>query len=267
MPGLGRQALKLAEVPALREGVVKRGIREMVCDKLQALIACGVLQVGDLLPGERELAEALGVSRETVRGAIQILAGRGIVEISHGARTRITNIDVGAVTIGIGTAQAINAYDIETVHNARLVIERNVVAKAAVRIDDATIARLEESLAAQRAAKNDPVRFLICDREFHIAIYRASGEPLLCDMTIDLYAYMLNHRRDAVSRPGAIARSCQDHAAIVAALRARDPAALVAAFDHHLHRIYRTTRVILESRARSSRLPPGRVDALHPGGD
>jgi DNA-binding FadR family transcriptional regulator len=266
MPGVGRQSLKLEEVPSLREGVVKRGIRDVVCEKLQALIASGVLQVGDVLPSERELAQALGVSRETVRGAIQILVGRGIVDVSHGARTRIAKSDVGTVMIGISAARVIDSYDIEAVHSARMVIERNVVAKAAVRIDDATLARLDASLAAQHEARNDPVRFLICDREFHVAIYRASREPLLCDMTIDLYAYMLEHRRRAISRPGAIAKSCRDHAAIVAALRAHDAAAVVAAFDHHLNRIYRTTRVILESEARASGLPAG-AGSLDPDAD
>ena len=259
MHGLGKQALNLSDVSSLREGVVKRGIREIVGDKLQALIASGVLQLNDVLPGERELAQAFGVSRETVRGAIQILAGRGIVEISHGARTRIANCDVGPVTIGVSTAQAINSYDIEAVHSARLVIERQVVARAVEHIDDATLDRLDENLAAQREAKDDPVRFLICDREFHVTIYRASQEPLLCDMTIDLYAYMLEHRRRVISRPGAIAKSCRDHVAIVAALRARDAAAVVAAFDHHLDRIYRTTRTILDMEARSSDLPAGGV--------
>jgi DNA-binding FadR family transcriptional regulator len=267
MSGLSKQASTFPDVSTLREGVVKRGIRDIVCEKFQTLIASGVLQVGDVLPGERELAEALDVSRETVRGAIQILAGRGIVEVSHGTRTRVARSDVGPVTIGIGTAKAINSYDIEAVHSARLVVERNVVAKAAARIDEATLDRLEDNLVAQKATKDDPVRFLICDREFHVAIYRAAKDPLLCDITIDLYAYMLEHRRRAVSRPGAIAKSCRDHAAIVAALRAHDVGAVVAAFDHHLNRIYRTTRVVLESDTRASGLPAGQVVPFDPDAD
>jgi DNA-binding FadR family transcriptional regulator len=256
---LNREPSTLTGVSSLREGVVKRGIRDIVCDKLQTLIASGVLQVDDVLPGERELAEAFDVSRETVRGAIQILAGRGIVEVSHGSRTRVARSDVGPITIGIGMAKAIDSYDIDAVHGARLVIERHVVAEAATRIDDATLNRLDESLAAQKEAGNDPVRFLICDREFHVAIYRASQNPLLSDMTIDLYAYMLEHRRRAVSRPGAIAKSHRDHTAIVAALRAHDVAAVVAAFDQHLNRIYRTTRVVLDSDKHASNLPAGEV--------
>ncbi|WP_413991402.1 FadR/GntR family transcriptional regulator [Labrys okinawensis] len=236
----------LEHVPELRHGVVRRQVRELVADKIASLIAAGILQVADTLPSERHLAVALQVSRETVRGAMQILAGRGIIGISHGARTRVLSADVGPVTSGLHEPRIINRYDIEAIHAARLLVERPVVADAARRVDAATLAMLESSLEAQREAIGDPVRFLICDREFHVAIYRACGNDLLADFVIDLYLYAMPHRRKAVSQPGAIALSCQDHAAILAGLRARDPKAVVAAFGIHLDRIYTTTRSILE---------------------
>ena len=71
----------------------------------------------------------------------------------------------------------------------------------------------------------------------------------------------------AVSRPGAIAKSRRDHAEIVGALRAHDVEAVVAAFDRHLDRIYRTTRVILEGDAGASALPAGKVVAFGPNDD
>src|SRR3569623_791155 len=84
MQALAKQLSVFAGVTELRDGLVKRGMRDIVCDKLQMLIASGVLQVGDVLPGERELAAALGVSRETVRGAVQTLAVRpGAIQQSY----------------------------------------------------------------------------------------------------------------------------------------------------------------------------------------
>jgi len=241
-----------AGVTELRDGLVKRGMRDIVCDKLQMLIASGVLQVGDVLPGERELAAAMGVSRETVRGAVQTLSARGILEVSHGARTRVISAEVGPITIGIGKPKALDSYDIDSVHGARLVVERQVVAEAARKIDAVTLGQLQENLQAQRAADGDPVRFLIADREFHLAIYRASENPLLADFTMDLYAYMLDHRRRAVARPGAIDLSYRDHVAIVDALCEHDEAAVVAAFDAHLKRIYQTTRSVMRDDAQAS---------------
>jgi len=243
-----REQVLPALVPGFRSEIAKLTVRERISDKLASLIASGILQVGDELPSERELASMLSVSRETVRGAIQTLAGRGIVEVAHGLRTRVARADIDSLTIGVTSPRAINSYDLEAVHHARLLVERALVADAARTMDDETLARLDRSLAIQRSAMADPVHFLICDREFHLAIYRSAGNPLLTDFVIDLYTYMLDHRRAAMSRPGAIEKSYEDHLAIMNALRSRDADATVAAFGRHIDRIYATTLSILKER-------------------
>jgi len=237
----------LAQVPDIRAQITRRTVRERISDKLASLIASGILHLGDELPSERELASLLSVSRETVRGAIQTLAAKGIVEISHGSRTRVVSTDIDTLKIGVTSPSAINSYDLESVHGARLLIERAVVADAAERIDGETLRRLESSLSIQRRTLRDPVHFLICDREFHLAIYRSASNRLLADFVVDLYNFMLDHRRVAVSQPGAIAQSYRDHLAIVEALRRRDPEAVVAAFTRHIDRIYATTVAILDA--------------------
>jgi DNA-binding FadR family transcriptional regulator len=78
----------------LREAIHKQTAKEMIRDKIVSPIASGILQLGDELPSERELARMLLVSRETVRGAIQRLAGEGVVRVSQGSRTRVANLNV-----------------------------------------------------------------------------------------------------------------------------------------------------------------------------
>jgi DNA-binding FadR family transcriptional regulator len=181
-----------------------------------------------------------------VRGGIQNLAARGILEISHGARTRVRRSDVGPLTIGVATARAVEAYDIESVHAARLLIEKEVVADAARHIDQRRLALLDTLLNAQKRAIEDPVRFLISDHEFHAAIYQASPNRLLADFSTDLYSYMMEYRRRVMARPGAIAISYSDHLAITDALRAHDPDAAAEAFAIHTGRIYTTTQGLLQ---------------------
>ncbi|MET4634241.1 FadR/GntR family transcriptional regulator [Kaistia defluvii] len=239
----------IAELPSFREAIVKRPLTTVISDKIATLIASGILQVGDALPSERQLADALNVSRDAVRGGIQMLAARGILEISHGARTRVRSNEVGPVAVGFAMARAVNSYDIESVHAARLLVDRQVVADAARNIDDAGVAVLEALLEAQTETLDDPVRFLISDREFHVALYQASGNPLLADISTDLYAYMMQYRREAMASPGAIATSYADHVAIVAAVKARDPDAAAEAFAAHTGRIYTTTQPFLKGGA------------------
>ena len=99
----------------------------------------------------------------------------------------------------------------------------------------------------------DPVHFLICDREFHLTIYRSCGNPLLADFVTDLYTFMLDHRRTAVSQPGAIEKSYLDHVAIFNALKARDPQAATDAIGRHIDRIYATTVEVLADEPKPKR--------------
>jgi DNA-binding FadR family transcriptional regulator len=223
-------------------GVPKLSMKDFVVRKITTFIATGVLNVGDALPSERELAAALSVSRETIRGAILILATRGILSVAQGARTVVASDDLGDLAIQSARYRDIAAYSLEDVHRARLVVEDAVARAAAERIEGATLELLAKSIAAQEAAQDDPVRFLIADREFHTAIYLASGNAVLADMASDLYSYLLDHRRRAVSLPGRIDMSIADHRAILAGLSARDPAAAAEAFAIHETRIYTTTK-------------------------
>jgi GntR family transcriptional regulator, transcriptional repressor for pyruvate dehydrogenase complex len=67
-------------------------VAEKVAAQLKKLIADGVLKVGDRLPSERDLSEQLGVSRTSVREALQQLEMLGILETSHGGGSIVKNI-------------------------------------------------------------------------------------------------------------------------------------------------------------------------------
>ncbi|MFC7067957.1 FadR/GntR family transcriptional regulator [Brucella rhizosphaerae] len=234
--------LLLDKGAGLGRDLERRTIRDVIADKIGALIASGLLSVGDELPGERELATALSVNRQTVRGAIQILAARGVLEVAQGARTRVASIDLTGLSIGITSRLNVDLYDVHAVHAARLLVEQQIVGDAAERISDDTLEVLRRSLDAQTSCMYDPVRFLICDREFHVTIYRECGNPLLADIVTDLYTYMMEHRRRAVAQPGAVNGSFADHQMILSALEKRDRIAAMAAFAAHEERIYVSTK-------------------------
>jgi len=232
----------LTDDSAALRGVTKRSMKDFVVQKIATFIATGILDVGDPLPGERELAAALSVSRETVRGAILILSTRGILSVAQGTRTVVASIELGDLAVQSSRYRDVSGYSLDDVHEARLLIEDRVVRAAAVRIESTTLETLRKSVAAQEAASDDPVRFLICDREFHTTIYRAGGNAALADMAADLYSYLLDHRRRVVAKPSSIATSIADHRTILAGLEARDPDAAARAFAIHETRIYTSTK-------------------------
>jgi DNA-binding FadR family transcriptional regulator len=232
-----------ARFPHLCGAIYKQTAKEMVRDKIVSLIASGVLQIGDELPGEREFAEMLLVSRETVRGAIQRLAGEGVVQVSHGSRTRVTkrSSDIGVGAIGSNDPNAINGYSLKSVSEARQLVETSLVSNATMRLTPDDIKRLEYSLEAQTLAVRDPVRFLICDREFHLTVYYAAENRLLADFVANMYAHMMEQRKIVVSNAGVIEQSLEDHRNILAALKARDPEAATESFRQHITNVYATS--------------------------
>ncbi|MFQ6554212.1 FadR/GntR family transcriptional regulator [Aestuariibius insulae] len=240
--------LQLEDTKALMGDVSRRSVRDVIAEKLAALVSSGVLSVGDELPSERELAASLSVSRETVRGAIAILASHGVLRVAHGARTTVAKADTRSLAAGTPSVGFHGSYDLESVHEARLLVEQRIAAKAAKGIDAAGLAAFRASIAAQEDCGDDPVRFLLCDREFHTALYRAAGNEALFDIAMSLYNHLLDHRRRIVAQPGSIAESLSDHRLILQAMEARDAKAAERAVIDHATRIYVTTRAFLDSK-------------------
>lgn len=230
----------------IKAGLSKRTIREQVGQRIAAMVQSGLLREGDELPSERELAATLEVSRETVRGAIQMLAAIGMVEISQGSRTRV----IGTIDFPLADrvwGRAGTRRSAHEVYEARRVVELPTVRLAVERIDDAGVQRLRRLVDAQREMTEDPVRFQISDAEFHDVIYRAGGNPLLADFLHEMYSFGLEFRRRVLLAKGSVSLSLQDHIRILEAFERRDAAAAVEAMENHLNRIHRTTLDVMTS--------------------
>ena len=235
----------LARIPGDNSQIAKRTIKEQISDKLAYMIHSGLLRPGDELPSERELAATLGVSRETVRGAIGVLQARQMIEVSQGARTRVLGRGPIPLHESVGVLGSLKDRSLQEVTEARAAVEMQVVWLAAQRIKAAELTRLQALVDEQRSMLTDPVRFQISDQEFHHTLYRACGNALLAEVVFDFYGYALEFRRLALQRKGAIAHSVEEHWAIVSALRTRKPEVAVAAMRKHLEQVHRTTRAVM----------------------
>ncbi|PZW44922.1 DNA-binding FadR family transcriptional regulator [Humitalea rosea] len=222
----------------LRAGLSKRTVRAQITDKLAGMIVTGLLRAGDEMPSERDLAEALEVSRETVRGAIQALVARGMIGVAQGARSRVLGQEGW---LAAKPALAVSRYSAAEIHGARLQLEVAAASEAARHIGTEALQHLHVLVEAQGRALRDPAIFHICGAEFHTGIHRASGNRLLAAILVEIYGQAQQLRRPVLEAPGATRRSWQDHQRILAAIAQRDPEAADAAMTEHLSRI-RTQR-------------------------
>lgn len=227
-------------------------MREQVAQRIANMIQSGLLRRGDELPSERELTMTLEVSRETVRGAIQMLAAVGMVEISQGSRTRVVGTDGFPGQSG-SPDRAGSSRSAQEVYEARLLVELPVARLAVARIDDAGIGRLRRLVEAQHQMTEDPVRFQISDAEFHDVIYRAAGNGLIADFLHETYSFGLEFRRVVLLGENAVTLSLHDHMEILDGFERRDPAAATEAMERHLNRIHLTTLEAMASLEAASR--------------
>jgi DNA-binding FadR family transcriptional regulator len=224
---------------------------EQIADHLVAELRRGALRPGLKLPGERELAQRLGVGRASVREALGALQVRGIVETRPGAGSfiagdalaRLTGADEPAAGLDLPAADAGPAALLE----ARRMLEPEVAALAARRGgEDPEIARLLDDMAAS-ADPSDPEqrrRWSDADRAFHRQIAVSTANPVLVTIA-DHFATLMDQplwqrlRDDSIAVPGRTTLQLAEHRLIAAAIAEGDPEAARRHATEHIDRARR----------------------------
>lgn len=174
---------------------------------------------------EAEVAARMGVSRQPVRDAFYRLSQQGFINIRPQRATTVTRISEAAIL------QA---------HFIRLALETACMRRAASTLSpdqhDAIDALIQSQQAAMDAA--DGALFYRLDEQFHHDICACAGLDFVWTLIRDNKGHMDRARFTSLSYNGE--NVITEHRAILAALRARDPDAAVAALEIHLSRIHDT---------------------------
>jgi DNA-binding GntR family transcriptional regulator len=195
-----------------------RTMQAIVTDRVRSAILGGQFGPGERVPQD-DLAQQLGVSRMPVREALRILESEGLVELRPHR---------GAVVVDLLPE------DIAEVFEIRAMLEGKAAALAAPNLADATIERLREIEAELAEAGDDEARWLRLNRDFHTAIYPASGWPRLCQMIEQQRNVVQPYIRAALAFVGRTSTAREEHRAILAAAEARDGARLAQLTEDHL---------------------------------
>lgn len=137
---------------------------------------------GDLLPSQDKLAEELGVSRNSIREAINRLASLGIVQSKQGVGTFITpSGEISSHIVNIFNSLNLAPNDGLEISEIRLALERTIVRLASVKATAEQIAKLEQNLKLQNKAvsNGDIEEFRNLDIQFHLLLADASGNNIL----------------------------------------------------------------------------------------
>jgi DNA-binding FadR family transcriptional regulator len=201
--------------------------------RIQADITAGRWPVNSRIPTEADLAAEMGVGRSTIREAVRSLAHLGMLEPAPGRGTFVRSLNpVRGVLSDFVEAHAWT--DILSVRKALEVQAAELAATLAGHGEGAE--RVEQLRVAHRSdveGRGSAERGRT-PGQFHALLVELSGNKLLAELYAGLGAAM----RTGLQR-GAIVSGCdapgrqQDHAAILAAIEAGDPAAAAAAAAAH----------------------------------
>lgn len=202
---------------------------------LEAFIATGDYRPGDRLPPERDLIGRLGISRTTLRKALDALERDGAIWRHVGKGTFVAAHGAGAGSGGL--ADLSRQVTPVQLMRARLSLEPAIAREAAINASDGAVIRLKlaQDRCVEASSWDD---YEARDDAFHRTVAEATDNILL----LSLFDH-LNQVRRAVawktvirhsSRPPADHSSFAEHGALVAAVEARSPAVAHAAMRDHL---------------------------------
>ncbi len=229
-------AKKMAAV-AVKPVAHEPRLYRVVADKIQNLIAEEGIKPGERLAPERDLATRLSVSRASLREALIALELSGVVEVRGGSGVYVREaepLQTDLPEAGPGPFEVLSA---------RRMIEAEVAAIAAKVATDAAI---DEILRAVQEMEKHHANYESnesLDRNFHLAIARATGNSALVgviqylwDQRGRLWHKLKEHFQTEELRQ----LTLQDHRNILEAIAAHDPAAAKKAMRAHLERVTRT---------------------------
>jgi GntR family transcriptional regulator, transcriptional repressor for pyruvate dehydrogenase complex len=211
---------------------------EQIVQQIEDSILRGSLKPGDQLPAERDLAQRFGVSRTAVREAVKALREKGLVEAYSGRGTFITNGTSQAIRQSLDLMMKIG--NVEGSHHLaelRAILEPEIAALAAVRIEDQFLASMREAVTVMERSMQDPDAYIEADLDFHLALAEAAANPLILSLTDSIVGLLREQRIRIFNVPQGPERGQFHHKRILEAIEQRDPDKAREAMRAHLQQI------------------------------
>lgn len=222
--------------------ITRKRISDQVFDQLRKLILSGELKSGEKVMTERELADVLSVSRNSVREAINKLVVMGFLEQRQGQGTFVCSVE-DAVKIPLGTVMEAQEASVVDVLEMRLGIECNAAAMAARRATSDDLEAMELAIREMTADTRTGGLGTGGDLSFHMAIAAATRNPMqiyIMKNVVDfLHIGIRENLLHLYEDPGNISTILEQHEAIYQAIRNGDPDAAFQAMKIHIDFVIR----------------------------
>jgi GntR family transcriptional repressor for pyruvate dehydrogenase complex len=223
----------------IKRSTASKPLHSEIVDKIIELIKKGELTQGDQLLSERELADRFKVSRTTIRRALAVLAGMGILDITSrdGAYIRVPNL--GEVMEPLIQVILQSHNQMTYLFEVRQIIESQAVRLAATRRQESDVEHLWAIHRQLVQEVNEKKTFIDADTFFHVGIVESAHNPLLTDLMSALVSPIIQISAPAwhiaVTQEVVEAdRFIEEHAQIVRAIEDKDPDRAADLINQHI---------------------------------
>lgn len=189
-------------------------------------------KIGDTLPKEAELAEALGVSRSVIREALSRLRMLGMIDVRKRRGTILTEPDVLSGMSRILEPKLLSKQTLKRLFEVRLMLEMGLGEFLFNRITERHFHKLEDILE-EEAHAGTKAELVELDIKFHSTLYEITGNPVIMRfqrMLQPIFQYGLDYRAE-IHKPGKPPKTT--HRDLVAILKNGDAAAFREAMRQH----------------------------------
>ncbi|AKO91468.1 FadR/GntR family transcriptional regulator [Priestia filamentosa] len=204
-----------------------RKIYEQVAEELLLNIKNGDLKPGDKLDSVWQLAENFQVGRSAIREALSALRAMGLIEMRQGEGTFVREFDPSMISLPITTAVLMKKEDIENLLEVRKVLEVGASGAAASKRTEEDLTNMKNILEKMLNSVGDEELGEKVDFQFHLAVAKASQNPLLVGLMNNVGEMMLQSMRETrrvwlYSKETTSQRLYDEHMQIYKAIEAMD---------------------------------------------
>ncbi|GAA1849081.1 FadR/GntR family transcriptional regulator [Myceligenerans crystallogenes] len=224
---------------------------ERVLAQIEADLGAGRWGLGERLPGERVLAEELGVSRPSVREAIRILEAAGILRTAVGSGPTAGAVVIDRPAAGLGMAVRLHVASgtlpLKDVVATRVLLETWMMRAAADRfrageLGDEALKRARELVDAMEEPGLGPDEFVARDQEFHLEFARIAGNQVVEAFMLGLRGAVQRYVAEGVSRmprwTTTSARLGSEHTGLLEAVSVGDGVTAARLVREHIEEFY-----------------------------
>lgn len=175
----------------------RKDIREQVFEELLGKITTSAWKPGERIPSENELTTAMGVSRISVREAIQKLAAMDLVETFKGKGTFVKEFTTNSYLKSLTPMILLSKEDVKYILEYRKILEVGIIDLYMKKVLKSDIDRLQKNLDKMKQYRNNLNKYKVYDLAFHMKLYEMTRNPFIIKIT-NMIRDILNSSMGAV---------------------------------------------------------------------